>query len=74
MTPAVMTMLFFHAFGIHRFVHHACNLAVSAQRQPADAVFGFPDFEAQQFEASGIEEEIELVHADAENPGGQVMA
>ena len=68
-------------FRVHRLVHHPVYLAVAAQRQPADAIFGLAVLQAgeeagepaflgaQQLEAAGIEEHKELVDPDSEKLG-----
>ena len=54
-------------FGIHALVHHAGNLAVAAEGQPADAVGGLTvlGLELEEVEP-WVEEEIELLHSHAE--------
>ena len=73
--------VFLELLRIHGFVHHAGNLAVAAQGQPAYAVLGFPvgglgaQFHeprhagGEQFGAANVEEQEELVHPDMEHAG-----
>ena len=62
----------FHLFLVHAFIYHACYLAVAAQREPSYAVGGVAllGLEAEQAAVplahTGVEEEIEFIHADAE--------
>ncbi len=77
----------FQALQVHGLVHHTGNLAVAAQGQPADAVFGFglgglreetsEPFRLLAAEDPGtldIEEEEEFLHPDAEDLGKGEMA
>ena len=57
----------FHLLLVHRLVDHAGDLAVSAQRQPAQPVFGVAALEFEERKPR-VEEDIELVDADFEDP------
>ena len=73
-------------FSIHRFVDHACYLAVASERKPSDSVFRLPFLSfrekfreppclcAEELYAACVEEEEELVHPDAEHLGESEMA
>ena len=70
---------------VHGFVDHAVDLAVTAERQPADAIFSFPilrfrayfseefPFGAEQLDAFEVEEQEEFVHPDSEHFGEHEM-
>ena len=76
----------FQGFQVHRLVHHPADLAVPAERRPADAVLGLPLRRLreqadepgrpgrEQLHPAEIEEEEELVHPDAEELGKGEMA
>ena len=53
---------------VHAFVDHAADLHIPAEGDPADAEDGIADLLLPQGEA-GVEEEEELLHAGAEEPG-----
>ena len=57
----------FHLFSVEALVYHTCDLAITAQRQPAYAVNGIASFrfELEKMEP-WIEEKIKLVDPDAE--------
>ena len=67
-----------HGLRVQRLVDHAGDLAVAAERQPADPVLGLPLLRfreqfrepapagGEQFHPARVEEQEELLHADME--------
>ena len=72
-------------FGVQGLVDHPGDLAVAAEGQPADAVFGLPlrglreqlrepgRLRGEEFHPPDVEEQEELVHPDPEQLGPQEM-
>src|SRR5690606_22270614 len=60
--------------GVNRLVDHACNLYVSAQGKPSNAVFRVSFPELEQLDAPGIEKEIEFFNFDPKSTGGHIMS
>ena len=59
---------------IHRFVDHPGDLAVAAEREPADAELRVAPVPAGQGLAAHVEEEVEFLDADVEEPGPEEMS
>ena len=60
----------FHLFLVHRFVDHAGDLDVAAQRQPAQTVLRVAPLELEERKPR-VEEDVEFFDADLESPGHQ---
>ena len=60
--------------GIHGLIHHAGNLAVAAEGQPAHAILRLPDLEGEELDTAQVKEQEKLVHADAENTRPEEVA
>ena len=69
-----------HLLGVHALVDHTSNLTITAERQPAHAVFGFAvlRFETKELAApladGDVEENKELLHPDSKELGCQRMS
>ncbi len=64
---------FFQGLGVHAFVHHAGNLHVAAQGQPAQAYFRVANFLFEDGEP-GVEKEVKFLHAGFEGDGGEEVS
>ena len=63
----------FQLLRVHRLVHHAGNLAVAAEGQPADTVLRISYLLGKELDPAHIEKEEKLVHLDMEKARPEKM-